>query len=162
MAIKFIADYIAQPGLNGKDYQLSAVNTSALDDMATELGRWSAAVMRADDKAAVLAAKRGVARSEQPQYADLKLFAQILAARLDMRRPGAAELIAETRALLEVLNNRLLLDNAGGGAVGAGLGGVTVYVPPVDMDGYVAQHSALEFANSSGWTKFALYLNRIN
>ncbi|MEI7528045.1 MAG: clostripain-related cysteine peptidase [Elusimicrobiota bacterium] len=162
VAKKFIADYAAQPGLNGLDYQLSAVNTSALGDMATELGRWSAAVMRVDDKAAVLAAKRGVARSEQPQYADLKLFAQILADRLDMRRPGAAELIAETRALLEVLNNRLLLDNAGGGAIGAGLGGVTVYVPPVDIDGYVAQHSALEFANSSGWTKFALYLNRIN
>jgi len=138
------------------------VNTSALDDMATELSRWSAAVMRVNDRGAVLAAKQAVARAEQPQYADLKLFAQILTNNLDISRPGAVELKAETNALLEVLNNRLLVDNAGGGAVGARLGGVTVYVPPVDIDGYVSQHSALEFAKNSGWTKFAQYLNRIN
>ena len=162
LAKRFLEDYKNIYASGGLSYQLSAVDASALADMSTELRRWTGAVMRVNDRAAVLAAKKGVKRAYLPQYADLRIFAQLLLDTLDKSRPGAAELRSETAALFEALDNRLLLGNITMGKTAAGLGGVTVYVPNGENDDrYLGQHAALPFGKSSGWTDFARYLSDI-
>lgn len=163
LAKSVLSTYRGDYGRSGFNYQLSAVNTSALGDMAVQVRRWTAAVMRVNDRAAALEAKKNVTRFTNTQYADLKLFAGIFLKNLHADLPGAQELAAETRSLLSVLDNRLVLDNITVGEKMSGLGGVSVYVPDGNNDLWaISQHAALNFGKDSGWTDFARYLKDIN
>lgn len=159
-----LADYRKYYAGSQKDgYDLSAVETSAVEGLVSRLDKWTALVMRTNDKAAISAAKNRVKRLDKPYYADLKDFIEIYNSALDEELPGAEALRTGGEELIAYLETDLLIGHVHGGAKLAKIHGLSVQLPgpKAAAEPYRKEYGRLAVSRASNWAAFMDYVDLV-
>ncbi len=131
----------------------SAVRAAALKDLTALLDGWTAAMMKADEKAAVRSAMSDVQKFYIRDNVDLYDFARLMA-----ERARSSDVKSQARQVMQFIENKLVVANSTVGSEMSHAKGLAIYLPSSDFD---SDYENLAWAKASRWMEFARWASKL-
>ena len=132
----------------------SAVRAAALKDLAPLLDGWTAAIMKGDEKEAVVSALSDVQKFYIRDNVDLYDFARLIS-----ERARSADVKSQAKQVMQFLSDKLIVDNDTAGSGMSHAKGLAIYLPSSDFN---SDYADLAWAKSSRWMTFAQWASKLN